>query len=385
VAISANGPVGGMDYPMISFNGARPDKDGTYSERRKYGLISVIIHEVGHNFFPMIINSDERQWTWMDEGLNTFVQYLAEQEWDRNYPSSRGPARNLTDYMRSPKNMQSPIMMNSESLLQFGNNAYGKPATALNILRETVMGRELFDFAFKEYCRRWAFKHPSPSDFFRTMEDASAVDLDWFWHGWFYTTDRVDVDLTSVKHLALSDQSPAAEKGFKKSEKDGQTIDISKERNKKDIEKAYVELKPELLDFYNSYDPLKVTAEDEKKYSNFVNGLSEEDKKFLKSSMHYYQLTFENVGGLVTPLIVELQYEDGTKEIRRFPVEVWLKNENKCNKVLVTEKPVKRFVFDPLLETCDTDTDNNAFPRILETEHFEIMKYDPPMNPMKGK
>ncbi|MEY4866231.1 MAG: hypothetical protein RLY64_485 [Bacteroidota bacterium] len=385
VAISANGPVGGMEYPMISFNGARPDKDGTYSERRKYGLISVIIHEVGHNFFPMIINSDERQWTWMDEGLNTFVQYLAEQEWDRNYPSSRGPARNLTDYMRSPKNMQSPIMMNSESLLQFGNNAYGKPATALNILRETVMGRELFDFAFKEYCRRWAFKHPSPSDFFRTMEDASAVDLDWFWHGWFYTTDRVDVDLTSVKHLALSDQSPAAEKGFKKSEKDGQPIDISKERNKKDIEKAYVELKPELLDFYNSYDPLKVTAEDEKKYSNFVNGLSEEDKKFLKSSMHYYQLTFENVGGLVTPLIVELQYEDGTKEIRRFPVEVWLKNENKCNKVLVTEKPVKRFVFDPLLETCDTDTDNNAFPRILETEHFEIMKYDPPMNPMKGK
>ena len=385
IAISANGPVGGMEYPMISFNGARPDKDGTYPERRKYGLISVIIHEVGHNFFPMIINSDERQWTWMDEGLNTFVQYLAEQEWDRNYPSSRGPARYMTDYMKGPKNLQVPIMTNSESVLQFGNNAYGKPATALNILRETVMGRELFDYAFKEYCRRWAFKHPSPSDFFRTMEDASAVDLDWFWYSWFYTTDHVDVNLSQVKHLALTDQSPSTEKEWKKNEKNTEPLDISRERNKSDIARSYIEIKPELLDFYNHYDAFKVTNEDEKKYAEFLKGLKDEDQSFLKSGKHFYQLTFDNKGGIPTPIIIEIQYTDGTKELRKYPVEVWLKNENQCNKVLVTSKEVQRFVFDPFLETCDTDIENNAFPRIMPEQHFEIQRYDNPQNPMRGK
>ncbi len=192
ISVEANN---GMEYPMICFNYGRPEEDGTYTERTKLGMLGVIIHEVGHNFFPMIINSDERQWTWMDEGLNSFVQYLAEQEWERNYPSRRGPAYKITDYMKGDKSGQMPIMTNSESIKQFGNNAYGKPATALNILSETVMGRELFDHAFKEYCRRWAFKHPEPADLFRTMEDASAVDLDWFWRGWFYTTDHVDIDL----------------------------------------------------------------------------------------------------------------------------------------------------------------------------------------------
>ena len=209
VAISVHSKSIGMEYPMICFNGGRPEADGTYSERTKYGMWGVIIHEVGHNFFPMIINSDERQWTWMDEGLNTFVQYLTEQEWERDYPSRRGPAYKIADYMKGDKSNISPIMTNSESIWQFGNNAYGKPATALNILRETIMGRELFDYAFKTYCERWKFKHPTPADFFRTMEDASAVDLDWFWRGWFYSTDHVDISLESVKLFQLNTQNPA--------------------------------------------------------------------------------------------------------------------------------------------------------------------------------
>ncbi len=174
VAISVNGPVYGMEYPMICFNGPRPEDDGTYTKDTKYGLISVIIHEVGHNFYPMIVNSDERQWTWMDEGLNTFLQYLAEQEWENDYPSRRGDPEKIVPYMRGGN--QRPIMTGSEEILQFGSNAYSKPATALNILRETILGRELFDFAFAEYARRWKFKRPTPSDFFRTMEDASGVD-----------------------------------------------------------------------------------------------------------------------------------------------------------------------------------------------------------------
>ena len=209
----------GMEYPMICFNYGRPEKDGTYSQRTKYGMIGVIIHEVGHNFFPMIINSDERQWTWMDEGLNTFVQYLTEQEFERNYPSRRGPPTNIVNYMKGDKNGISPIMTYSESILQFGNNAYGKPATALNILRETVMGRELFDYAFKTYSERWAFKHPTPADFFRTMEDASAVDLDWFWRGWFYTNDHVDISLDQVNWFKIQTRNHEEENTIDKEKK----------------------------------------------------------------------------------------------------------------------------------------------------------------------
>ncbi len=230
----------GMEYPMICFNGGRPEKDGTYSERTKYGMIGVITHEVGHNFFPMIINSDERQWTWMDEGLNSFVQYLTEQEWDKDYPSWRGKPRNIVDYMKGDPNAApgeakariEPIMTNSESITQFGNNAYGKPATALNILRETVMGRELFDHAFKTYCERWKFKHPTPADFFRTMEDASGVDLDWFWRGWFYTTDHVDLSIEANTALqALDPRDPLLAEKAKREEKVCEVPDLSRQRN----------------------------------------------------------------------------------------------------------------------------------------------------------
>ena len=266
-AISVHTKWIGMEYPMICFNGGRPETDGTYSEATKYGMIGVIIHEVGHNFFPMIINSDERQWTWMDEGLNTFVQYLTEQEWDHDYPSRRGPAHKIVPYMSGPKDQMVPIMTNSESILQFGNNAYGKPATALNILRETVMGRELFDFAFKEYSRRWAFKHPSPADFFRTMEDASGVDLDWFWRGWFYTTDHVDIAISDVEWFQMSTQNPDVEKPFEARRDSASDAHIGKSRNS--VLRTVVDEDESARDFYNRYNPYEVSDRDRIAYQNY--------------------------------------------------------------------------------------------------------------------
>ena len=255
---------------MICFNGGRPESDGTYTERTKYGLISVIIHEVGHNYFPMIVNSDERQWTWMDEGLNSFVQYLAEQQWERDYPSRRGPAYKIVNYMSGDKNNISPIMTNSESIFQFGNNAYGKPATALNILRETILGRELFDYAFKRYSQRWMFKHPSPADLFRTMEDASGIDLDWFWRGWFYTTDNVDIAIEDVKWFKLDSKDPEKENLALKTEREQKPRNIGSLRNEKVIAKTQDELDSSIRDFYTEYDPLDVSIIDKEDYNKYL-------------------------------------------------------------------------------------------------------------------
>jgi hypothetical protein len=199
VAISVHAADQGMEYPMICFNHGRPDKNGNYSVETRTGMIGVIVHEVGHNFFPMIINSDERQSTWMDEGLNSFVQLLTELE---RYPDlnwTRGKPKELVPYLKGDNSVHRPIMTNSEQVIKFGDEQYAKAATGLFMLRETIMGQELFDRSFKEYAQRWAFKHPKPADFFRTLEDASAVDLDWFWRGWFYTTDTNDQSIDQVK------------------------------------------------------------------------------------------------------------------------------------------------------------------------------------------
>ncbi|OGX85327.1 M1 family metallopeptidase [Hymenobacter glacialis] len=385
VAISVHGPVGGMEYPMLCFNGGRPEKDGTYSAQRKYGMISVIIHEVGHNFFPMIINSDERQWSWMDEGLNTFVQYLTEQEWERNYPSSRGEPRNMVNYMKTDKTLQSPIMTNSESALQFGNNAYGKPATALNILRETVMGRELFDHAFKTYAQRWAYKHPTPADFFRTMEDASAVDLDWFWRGWFYTTDYTDLALESVKSYTPSTGDPAVEKARLQQLQAAAAPSISAQRNATDLKSTLIDEKPELKDFYNEYNPLAVTAADQQRYAAYRAGLSPEQQQRLGQQQYFYELTLRNMGGLVMPVIVQLTYADNSKEIQTIPAEIWRKNNERVTKVMVTKQPVISFVLDPFQQTADTDQSNNAFPRQPAASRFDLyqQQQQAPANPMQ--
>lgn len=383
-AISVHTDRIGMEYPMICFNGGRPEEDGTYSQSTKYGMISVIIHEVGHNFFPMIVNSDERQWTWMDEGLNTFLQYLTEQEWEHDYPSRRGPAYRIVDYMKGDKSRMTPIMTNSESLYHFGSNAYAKPCTALNILRETVLGREIFDFAFKEYANRWMFKHPSPEDFFRTMEDASGVDLDWFWRGWFYTTDHVDIDLASVELYQVDTKNPEIEKPFQEEREEEIPEFIGHTRNLETIT-TWVERDPEAKDFYNTYDPFEVTILDKEKYESFYQNLDQEDKELLDAGYNYYQLTFVNKGGLVMPLILRFVYQDSSEEIVRIPAEIWRLAEEQVTKVFPTKKEIKSIELDPYLETADTDRSNNYWPPRVIPTRFELFKQkrEEKANPMQ--
>ncbi len=373
VAWSIDGSMG-MEYPMICFNFGRCEDDGTYSRRTKYGHIGVIIHEVGHNWFPMIINSDERQWTWMDEGLTTFVQYLTEQEFERNFPSRRGPAANIVPYMKGDKDKISPIMTNSESIFQFGNNAYGKPATALNILRETIMGRELFDHAFKQYSERWAFKTPTPADFFRTMEDASGIDLDWFWRGWFYTNDHVDLSMNTVKHFKLDPENPTERMEIVQAEKKKEYKDISTIRNEKDIKQTYNERDPTLNDFYTTYDPDVPNALDRQEYDEYYAGLSEDEKALLNSGMNYYEIEFENKGGLPMPVILEFEYKDGTTSIERIPAELWRMDAKTVTKVFPTEKEVSKITLDPFKETADVDTSNNHYPPQPKVDRFDLFK-----------
>ena len=364
----------GMEYPMICFNFGRPETDGTYSERTKYRMIGVIIHEIGHNFFPMIVNSDERQWTWMDEGLCSFVQYLTEQEFERNFPSRRGPPSKIIDYMKGDKSGIVPIMTNSESILQFGNNAYGKPATALNILRETIMGRELFDYAFKTYSERWAFKHPTPADFFRTMEDASAVDLDWFWRGWFYTNDHVDISVDGVNWFKVNTGNPDVENPLAKSEKEKNSTYIGDSRNKTSISKTITEKDEKAIDFYTTYDPFSVNILDRNNYKNYLSSLDTEEEEILNSNNNYYEIHFSNVGGLVMPLIIEFEFTDGTTEVIRIPAEIWKKNSEKIKKIFILEKELLNIKLDPYLETADVNMNNNYWPPRMEPTRFQLYK-----------
>lgn len=358
VAISVHAASIGMEYPMICFNFGRPDENGKYTDRTKYGMIGVIIHEVGHNFFPMIINSDERQWTWMDEGLNTFVQYRTEQEQYNNFPSRRGPAKNIVPYMKGDKSFIRPIMTNSEQILQFGNNAYAKPATALSILRETIMGPELFDYAFKEYAKRWAFKHPTPADFFRTMEDASAVDLDWFWRGWFYTTDHVDVEVDNVRWFKVKNEQRGLENKVVKGK----------------IKKADASEAAKNSDFNDGFQEIVLTDMDPRFYGEFQNRVDDNAIRAQYADKNFYELTFKNNGGLVTPLIIEWTYKDGSKEIERIPAEIWRKNENEVRKVFSKSREVTNIVLDPDLETADTNVENNIFPKVEKPSKFEEFK-----------
>ena len=376
VAISVNGPVGGMEYPMISFNGGRPTRDKktgqlSYSRSTKYGLISVIIHEVGHNYFPMIVNTDERQWTWMDEGINSFMQFLAETAWEDNYPARRGEARNIVDYMKSRN--QQPIMTNSESITNRGSNAYAKPATALNVLRETVLGRELFDFAFRTYAERWKFKRPTPADFFRTMEDASGTDLDWFWRGWFYTTDHVDVSVDGISEYTVGTKDPEVEKAWKKARHDAEPISITEQRNKGTLPRR-VDSHPELKDFYNEHDDFTVTNKDRNKYNETVEGLEDWEKALLKEGRHLYLVDFTNKGGLVTPLILEITLASGKKYVERVPAEVWRYSPKKITKLIITDEPMTSLVQDPYWETADIDQSDNAWPRKPVQSRLELFK-----------
>lgn len=374
-----SGRGGGMEYPMVSFNGGKPETDGTYSERLKYSLIGVIIHEVGHNFFPMIVNSDERQWAWMDEGLNTFVEYLSEQEWEREFAIREGPAYTIADYMKGDKKYISPLMTAPDFDLHVGSNAYAKTATGLNILRETILGRELFDFAFKEFARRWMFKHPAPADFFRTMEDATGLDLDWFWRGWFFGTDHVDLAIGNVKWYKVNTGEPELTRSAK-NEKENRSRKrfISNIRNEKEIEKTALEKDKSLADFYDKYDPLKVTDDEKKEYKEYLESLSEEQKELLKAEYNYYEVAFSNIGGMVMPLIVKFEYSDGSEEIKRIPAEVWRKYNDHVTKVFVTKKDIRNITLDPFLETADVDTRNNYWTVRGKPDYFKVEKSKKP-------
>jgi len=371
-AISVHAPMG-MEYPMICYNFGRPDKEGNYSDRTKYGMISVIIHEVGHNFFPMIINSDERQWTWMDEGLNTFSQYVAEQdfgEWypkalspnDKAYPSRRGPAKKIVRYMGGNQDYIAPIMTKGLNTYQFGNNAYGKPATALNILRETIMGRELFDYSFREYAQRWMFKHPTPEDFFRTMEDASAVDLDWFWRGWFYTTDYTDIGIKEVKKFAVTGKPN--DNGKKLAEQ------YNRDPN------SLVYFIEEGAEGYDDAMKTSIAIDNLPTVKEYImdNFTPEEQKALKKTPKYFYQVTFDKPGGLVMPIIVEYTYADGTKNRETYPAQVWRLNDKEVSKAIASEKEIVSITLDPDLETADVDITNNSWPKEVKDSDFTKFK-----------
>ena len=364
VAISVEASQG-MEYPMISFNYGRTEKDGTYSESTKYGMIGVIIHEVGHNFFPMIINSDERAYWWMDEGLNTFVQFLTEEAFDNNYPSKRGPAHLITDYMRLPKDQLEPIMTDAQNIVNVGANAYSKAATGLNILRETIMGRTLFDYAFKEYANRWAFRHPTPADFFRTMEDASGIDLDWFWRGWFYGTEPVDISLDSLKIYQVNSNNS-------RTKKDDNFIPLHKIRNKNDSTLTFAtNTDTTLRDYYyaNPGADLKwQQAQKEKALIRDNENLSQWDQHY------FYEMTISNKGGMVMPVIIEWTFKDGTKATDRIPVDIWRVNENSFTKVFIKEKEVVSVLLDPWKETADINETNNAWPQGSSPSRFSTFE-----------
>ncbi len=373
-AISVHAKNQGMEYPMICWNYGRPNEDGTYSDRVKYGMISVIIHEVGHNFFPMIVNSDERQWGWMDEGLDTFVQYLTEQAFgeanplavapNKAYPSRRGAPAKIVPYMSGDQSTISPIMSNPENVYQLGPNAYGKPATALNILRETVMGRELFDHAFKTYAQRWKFKHPTPEDFFRTLEDASAVDLDWYWRSWFYTTDYVDIGVKGIKKYYVSD----------KPGKKMQEYMAARNLTEADLP-PLVYLADEDSEGFDPNLKGKAPSESSKTLKEFMmDNMTAAERAAVKEPKFFYEVTYDKPGGIPMPLIVEYTFADGTIENITYPPEIWRKNDAEVKLVFSSQRELVGIVVDPKAETADIDTTNNAWPKKEAQNDFDKFK-----------
>jgi len=385
-AQSVNGPVGGMEYPMITFNGPRTtlNEDGsrTYSLSEKVYLIGVVIHEIGHIYFPMTVNSDERQWTWMDEGINSFLDSVAGYEWDPDLPWTRSLPRDLIPYMTSDQ--QVPIMTQSDSVLNLGPNAYGKPSAAYHILRDTVIGRERFDFALREYARRWRFKRPTPADFFRTMEEASGTDLDWFWRGWFYTTDHVDISLDSIHRLRLDTQNPDIDLSRRRQELADEPEKVGVRLNREQGLPIWVLENPGVTDFYDTNDQFTVTPRDTKRYNSFLEGLDDWERRVfdraVEEDSNYYVLSFSNIGGLVMPIILDLRFTDGTSERMMIPAEIWRRNARNVSKLLVFPKgkELAEVVIDPDWETADADINNNHYPRRIIDSRVEAFKSSEP-------
>jgi hypothetical protein len=396
VAISVSAPtaIGGMEYPMITFNGPRSilhdDGTWTYTAAEKEFLIGVVIHEIGHMYFPMTVNSDERQWTWMDEGINTYLDGVAIREWDyvnvSTYDLNPEPS-DIIDYMKSEN--QVPIMTQSDSILQFSPNAYTKPAMSLNILRETILGRDLFDFAFKEYSRRWMFKRPTPSDFFRTMEEASGVDLDWFWRGWYYTTDHVDISLDHIYAMRMDTKDPDIDFSRRRNENNAKPSSVFSTRNQQEGMMSWVDRNPDVRDFHDENDQFTVTNKERNSYFDFLNGLDDIEKatftRAVEEDKNYYVLEFSNKGGLVMPILLELTYTDGSKENYNIPAEIWRRSYNSVKKLLVLDKELAQVVIDPRWETADVDIENNHYPRRIIPSRIETFKNPPRRRGLKER
>ena len=387
---------GGMEYPMITFNGYRPtqpekeqsdgevdanaSKTPTYSRRIKYGLIGVIIHEIGHIYFPMIVNSDERQWTWMDEGINTFLEYVAELEWEEQFPAFGGKTNILDyipDYMTSTN--QVPIMTQSDSILQFGPNAYSKPAAALTVLRETVMGREAFDFAFRTYAQRWKFKRPTPADFFRTMEDASGVDLDWFWRAWFYSTDHVDIAITDIREYRIKSLDPEID--FPLDREENARLEpepVMQQRNADSGLATRLQRFPELKDLYNSNDQFTVSNRDRNDYVKELESLEDWQRQVLDRALiekpFLYFVDFENIGGVVSPLPLKIYYADGENREIMLPAELWRRDADNVTHLFIEPKAISRIALDEQHQTADADFANNSFPQQIRPSRLELYK-----------
>lgn len=379
---SVNGAIRGMEYPMITFQSTRPEKDGTYTENTKNGLISVIIHEVGHNWFPMVVNSDERQWRWMDEGLNSFVQLLAEQEWQDFYPSrilQVDRRKRFYDYLKTDN--KRPIMSAADNLIDGGHTAYSKPTLALMVLRETVLGREQFDFAFQRYAKRWMFKRPTPFDFFRTMEESTGRDLDWFWRAWFYSTDHVDIAVTNLRRFRLDSKNPDLNRSIKRSKEAAKKDPVMVQRNK-GIPKL-VDQSGDLRDFYSGFDKLAVLPDERKAYTDMLKNLEPFEKEMLNTKGNFYIIDFENKGGVVMPLLLQLKHSDGSTKTLRIPAEVWRLTDKSVSKLIYTQKEIVSVVLDADDETADLDRTNNYFPRQTKEETFELQKEKKKKNPMQ--
>ncbi|WP_223548988.1 M1 family metallopeptidase [Aestuariivivens sp. NBU2969] len=357
VCISVNTSNIGMEFPMISFNGGRP-KNGQMTKNAKAGMIGTIIHEVGHNWFPMIVSSDERKWMWMDEGLNTFLHQRTVAE---RYPdfSSTTP-KSIVPFMSGDKNILRPIMTTSDNelLSQFGSNFYRKPTVGLQMLRNSIVGKELFDAAFKEYANRWKYKHPNPGDLFRTLEDATATDLDWFFRGWFFTTDHVDMELSNVTWFKVYE----AEQNI---ENRKQNIQLKSENQ---------DTRVATQDFSDGPEVIKMSATPDDAYGGFLSRLDEEAVRQQLLGKNLYEVNIKNVGGLVMPVTIEWTYTDGSTEIDRLPADIWRRNEYEVKHTFVKDKEVKTVTLDPNFEFADTNTDNNSFPKSESQSVFDRFK-----------
>ncbi len=357
VAISVNTSNIGMEFPMISFNGGRP-VNGKISDGAKQGMIGTIVHEVGHNWFPMIISSDERKWMWMDEGLNTFIHQRTIAERYPDFYSFK--PKTVVPFMSGDKSIMRPIMTTSDNELfsQFGANFYLKPTVGLQMLRNSVMGKELFDQAFKEYCNRWKYKHPNPGDLFRTLEDASAVDLDWFFRGWFFTTDHVDMELSDVKWFKVYEENLNIEDQNKKVK---MKIDGENSGGKD-------------KDFSSGPEVITMDSTPDKAYGEFISRLDENEVRKQVSGKNIYEVTIKNIGGLVMPVTIEWIFKDGSSEIDKLPTEIWRLNEYEIKKTFVKEKEVSQVNLDPNFEFADTDESNNTFPKQEQESNFDQFK-----------